>query len=110
MFNQLKHRWGLQETWQRRRQVLHRWVQIISLAYALPLLLSLKATDEIQNLIHFTPWRKSQPVTAGRVRFGLLRYLGQVRISDWWNAKSRKFELPDAGACDNIDLAQAGAT
>jgi hypothetical protein len=110
MFNQLKHRWGWQQTWQRSRQVLHRWVQIILVAYALPLLLSLKASDEIQGLIHFAPWRKNQPVTAGRVRFGLLRYLGQVKISDWWNAKSRKFGPPNAGACYSDDLAQAGGT
>jgi hypothetical protein len=32
MFNQLKNAWGLQETWQQTRQVLHRWVQLLTVA------------------------------------------------------------------------------
>jgi len=84
-------------------------VQIISLAYALPLLLSIKAKDEVENLIHFAPWRKNQPITAGRVRFGLLRYLGQVRISDWWDAKSRKFAPPDTETCYSGDVGKTCA-
>jgi hypothetical protein len=34
LFNQLKNRWGWKETWQQSRQVLHRWVQILSVSYA----------------------------------------------------------------------------
>jgi hypothetical protein len=30
MFCSLKHGIGVKETWQRRRQTLHRWVQILS--------------------------------------------------------------------------------
>jgi hypothetical protein len=36
LFNQLKNRWGWKETWQQSRQVLHRWVQILSVSYAIP--------------------------------------------------------------------------
>src|SRR3954467_15617640 len=35
MFCSLKHGIGVKETWQRRRQTLHRWVQILSTAFAL---------------------------------------------------------------------------
>jgi hypothetical protein len=41
LFNQLKNRWGWKETWQQTRQVLHRWVQILSVSYALPQILVL---------------------------------------------------------------------
>ena len=36
LFNQMKNKWGWRETWQQSRQVLHRWTQILSIAYALP--------------------------------------------------------------------------
>ena len=95
MFNQMKHAWGLQQTWQQTRQVLHRWVQIRSLAYALPLLLAVRLEDKVQALISLTPWRLYQPVTAGRVRLGLQRSLRQVAVRNWWNPKSRKFKPPE---------------
>lgn len=98
MFNQMKHQWGLQQTWQQARQVLHRWFQIRSLAYALPLLLAAKFEDRASELVRWTPWRNHQPITAGRVRLGLQRVLRQVAVREWWNTKSRKFkppELPD---------------
>nr|WP_087463135.1 transposase [Oleiphilus messinensis] len=68
MFHQLKNRWGWNETWQQSRQVLHRWVQIISLSYA--------------------------PITAGLVRLKLQRNLQQVAVRDWWDVKSRIFKPP----------------
>jgi hypothetical protein len=40
LFNQMKNRWGWREAWQQSRQVLHRWTQILSIAYALPQLLA----------------------------------------------------------------------
>ena len=91
MFNQLKHAWGMQETWQQTRQVLHRWVQIVTLAYALPQLLAMLPPKQLESLCQWTPWRRQQPVTAGRIRLGLNRILWQVRIREWWNPKSRKF-------------------
>jgi hypothetical protein len=95
MFNQLKHAWGLQETWQQTRQVLHRWVQIVALAYALPQLLALLPKEQLTGLCQWTPWRPMQPITAGRIRLGLHRILWQVSIRDWWNPKSRIFKPPD---------------
>jgi hypothetical protein len=105
MFNQLIHRWGVQQTWQQNRQVLHRWVQICSLAYVLPLLLAVKAEVRLQNLIHLTPWRMKQPITAGRVRLGLQRILRQVAVRDWWNSKSRKFKPPELADFELFDRA-----
>ena len=105
MFNQLMHRWGVQQTWQQNRQVLHRWVQICSLAYVLPLLLAVKAETRLQNLIHLTPWRMKQPITVGRVRLGLQRSLRQVAVRDWWNSKSRKFKPPELADFELFDRA-----
>ncbi len=41
------------------------------------------------------PWRKNTPITAGRIRMGLIRYFSQVRVRDWWDGKSQKFQPPD---------------
>ena len=94
LFNQLKNRWGWRETWQQSRQVLHRWTQILSLAYALPQLLAMYCGDQMQGMMELTPWRKKCPVTAGRVRMGLQTILNNVRFRDWWDPKCRKFQLP----------------
>lgn len=91
MFNQLKNRWGWKETWQQSRQVLHRWVQILSISYAIPQLLTLVDDPKVSILASFAPWRQNQPITAGRVRQGLQRYFRHVNIRAMWNPKSRKF-------------------
>jgi hypothetical protein len=94
LFNQLKNRWGWRESWQQSRQVLHRWTQIVSVAFALPQLLAIYCGDQVENLMHLTPWRKRNPLTAGRVRLGLQMILGNVRVRDWWNPTCRKFQPP----------------
>ncbi len=91
LFNQLKNRWGWKETWQQSRQVLHRWVQILSVSYAIPQLLVLVNDAKIAYLASFAPWRQKQPVTAGRVRQGLQMIFGHVNIRAMWNPKSGKF-------------------
>jgi hypothetical protein len=91
LFNQLKNRWGWKETWQQTRQVLHRWVQILSVSYAIPQLLVLLDDAKVKTLASFSPWRLKQPVTAGRVRQGLQRFFGHVNIRAMWNPKSGKF-------------------
>lgn len=91
LFNQLKNRWGWKETWQQSRQVLHRWVQILSVSYAIPQLLALLNDAKVAYLASFAPWRQKQPITAGRVRQGLQRYFGHVNIRALWNPKSGKF-------------------
>ena len=95
MFAQVKNNWGWKDAWQQTRQVLHRWLQILSIGYALPQLLVIKGGSQVQILADLAPWRIKQPITAGRVRLGLHRILGHVRIRHWWNQKSRKFEPPD---------------
>ena len=91
LFNQLKNRWGWKETWQQTRQVLHRWVQILSVSYAVPQLLVLLNDAKVAYLASFAPWRQKQPVTAGRVRQGLQRFFGHVNIRALWNPKSGIF-------------------
>ena len=96
LVNQMKNRWGWREAWQQTRQVLHRWTQILSIAYALPQLLATYCGEQVKPML-LTPWRKDKQVTAGRVRLGLQSILGNVRIRDWWNPKCRKFQ-PDFDA------------
>jgi DDE superfamily endonuclease len=91
LFNQLKNRWGWKETWQQTRQVLHRWVQILSVSYAIPQLLVLLDDAKVKTLASLSPWRLKQPITAGRVRQGLQRFFGHVNIRAMWNPKSGKF-------------------
>lgn len=95
LFNQMKNYWGWKDAWQQSRQVLHRWTQILSIGYALPQLLNISGGDQVANFANLTPWRLKRCMTAGRVRLGIQRILGQVRIRDWWNPKSRKFEAPE---------------
>lgn len=95
LFNQMKNRWGWREAWQQSRQVLHRWTQILSIAYALPQLLAIYCEDQVQPLLGLmTPWRKNNQVTAGLVRLGLQLILGNARVRTWWHRKWRKFQPP----------------
>ncbi len=94
LFNQMKNRWGWREAWQQSRQVLHRWTQIISIAYALPQLLATYCGNQVQPLLGLTPWRKKSQVTAGLVRLGLQLIFGNVRVRTWWHPKLRKFQPP----------------
>jgi len=92
LFNQMKNRWGWREAWQQSRQVLHRWTQILSIAYALLQLLAIYCGDQVQPLLGLTPWRKKNEVTAGLVRLGLQLIFGNVRVRAWWHPKLRKFQ------------------
>jgi hypothetical protein len=91
MFHQAKNRWGWNETWQQSRQTVHRWLHILGIGYALPQLLAIKGGTEVTRLANTTPWREKDPVTAGRVRSGLVRIISHFPIRDWWSRKSRKF-------------------
>ena len=97
LFNQMKNNWGWREAWQQSRQVLHRWTQILSVAYALPQLLATYSSEHFQEWFDITPWRRKKVMTAGRVRLGLHMIFGNVRVRDWWNPKYRKFEPPFQG-------------
>ena len=94
LFNQMKNGWGWREAWQQSRQVLHRWTQILSAAYALPQLLATYCGEQMEELMRLTPWRKKATVTAGQVRLGLRLFFGNVRVRDWWDPTCRKFQ-PD---------------
>jgi hypothetical protein len=91
LFNQLKNRWGWKDAWQQRRQVLHRWTQILATSYALPQLLALQNGRDVTALADTSPWRSRQPVTAGRVRQGLQRIFRHVDIRSLWDPKTGKF-------------------
>jgi len=95
LFNQLKNRWGWKDAWQQTRHVLHRWTQMLSTSYAVPQLLALQNNEDIQELATLSPWRRRQPITAGRVRQGLARIFRHVDIRRHWNPTSRKFEAQD---------------
>ncbi|MHB8846629.1 MAG: IS701 family transposase [Nitrospirota bacterium] len=94
MFHQTKNGWGWNETWQQSRQTVHRWLHILGIGYALPQILAIKGGPDITLLANTTPWREKDPVTAGRVRSGLVRIFGHFPIRDWWDRKSRKFGPP----------------
>lgn len=96
MFHLAKHNWGWNETWQQSRQTVHRWLHILGIGYALPQIMAIKGGNEVAKLANTTPWREKDPVTAGRVRSGLVRIFGHFPIRDWWNRKSRKFGPPKA--------------
>ena len=94
MFAQIKNNWGWKEAWQQSRQTLHRWTQILSIGYALPQLLALTGDSQIIKSSKLTPWRTKNTITAGQIRLWLKMNLWHVRVRDWWNPKSRKFEQP----------------
>ena len=94
MFHQTKNRWGWNETWQQARQTVHRWLHILGIGYALPQILAVKGGDDVAKVANTMPWRAKDPVTAGRVRSGLVRIIGHFPIRDWWSRKSRKFGPP----------------
>lgn len=95
LFNQMKNLWGWREAWQQSRQVLHRWTQILSVAYAIPQLLAIYCPQQWNKATEIMPWRKENIITAGLVRVLMQRFFGNVRVRDWWDPKSRKFEHPD---------------
>ena len=98
MFYQLKQLWGMKEAWQQRRQTLSRWVHLTSIGYGLIQLLTLAlGHQEKQQLCIEVPWRRKDPITAGRIRQGLEKQFRQVNVRLWWNRTCKKFEPPAEG-------------
>jgi hypothetical protein len=95
MFCQVKHAWGWAQAWQQSRQVLARWVQILSVSYALPQALALCGWQGLDAWAALTPWRLKRPLTAGRVRLGLQRLFAHVNVRAWWDPKCRQFRPPE---------------
>lgn len=95
LFHELKQSWGLKEAWQQTRQVLSRWIHITSVGYGLIQLLTIVGGDKVDNLSQISPWRTGQPITAGRIRQGLIREFRHVNVRSWWNVTCRKFGPPN---------------
>ena len=96
MFCALKHGIGVKETWQRRRQTLHRWVQILSTAFALTQMMAVYDPAIARQLAIVAPWRKERHPTAGMVRRGLAAIFRTVSLLAVWDRKCRKFSGPIA--------------
>src|ERR1700748_1986165 len=96
MFCALKHGSGVKETWQRRRQTLHRWVQILSTAFALTQMMAVYDPAIARQLAIVAPWRKERHPTAGMVRRGLAAIFRTVSLLAVWDRKCRKFSGPIA--------------
>src|SRR6201994_958945 len=96
MFCALKHGIGVKETWQRRRQTLHRWVQILSTAFALTQMMAVYDPAIARQLAIVAPWRKERHPTAGMVKRGLAAIFRNVSLLAVWDRKYRKFSGPIA--------------
>ena len=91
MFCSLKNAAGIKEAWQRRRQTLHRWVQILSTAFALTQMVAVHHPAIATKLAVVAPWRKEPHPTAGMVKRGLANLFRNVRLEPLWDRKRRKF-------------------
>ena len=96
MFCALKHGSGVKETWQRRRQTLHRWVQILSTAFALTQMMAVYDPVRARQLAMVAPWRKKRHPTAGMLKRGLAAMFRNVSLLVVWDRKCRKFSGPIA--------------
>jgi hypothetical protein len=110
MFCSLQHGIGVKETWQRRRprvagrwntwtrrrQTLHRWVQILSTAFALTQMMAVSDPALARRLAIVAPWRKERHPTAGMVKRGLAAIFRNVSLLALWDRKCRKFNGPIA--------------
>lgn len=93
-FRESRYRWGWAQAWQQSRQVLMRWVHLLTISYGLAQLLSL-APAVCHDIWHgLFPWRGEQPITTAHVRVFLRRHFGQFRVNDWWDRIGQKFRPP----------------
>lgn len=96
MFNSLKHGVGVKEVWQQSRQTLHRWVHILSAAFALTQMLAVHDPDIALQLAIIAPWRRERHPTAGMVKRGIAILFRNVSVNPLWDRKQRKFQSPNA--------------
>ena len=101
MFNTWKNSLGIKEVWQQRRQTLHRWVQILSTAFALTQMAAVHDPAIARQLAVIAPWRKESYPTAGMVKRGLTNLFRNVSVSALWDRKHRKFGTATAGKSAN---------
>lgn len=95
LFHALKNGWGVKDTWQRTRQVLHRWVHILCLAQALPQLLALRGDEAVRHIALIAPWRRMTQPTAGLIQRTLAGSFAKVEVAGLWDRKRRIFRPPD---------------
>jgi hypothetical protein len=96
MFCARKHGIGIKETWQRRRQTLHRWGQILSTAFALTQMMAVYDPPIARQLAMVAPWRKERHPTAGMVKRGRAAIFRNVSLLAVRDRKCRKFRGPIA--------------
>jgi hypothetical protein len=92
----LKETRSFMVTWQQRRQTLHRWVQILSTAFALTQMMAVYDPARARQLAIVAPWRKERHPTAGMVKRGLAAIFRNVSLLAVWDRKCRKFSGPIA--------------
>ena len=94
MFNEIKHSFGVAQAWQRSGRALHRWVSILSVAYALMRLLSLVMnTQKNKKALPPIPWRKNSPATAGLARTAVRLFFRRFGFRLLWRPKYKKLIL-----------------
>jgi hypothetical protein len=89
----MKHGWGLQDAWQQSRQVLMRWVTILTAGYALSQMLAYTDPARVPGLAAPAPWRRPGARTAGLIQAGLARLLREVGPPALMSTISRKSDL-----------------
>jgi hypothetical protein len=109
MFNSLKNGIGMKDVWQQTRQTLHRWVQILSTAFAITQMMAVHDPAIALQLAVIAPWRRERHPTAGMVKRGLANLFRNVSISAIWDRKRRKFGTAAGGlpAPHPLDIASA---
>src|SRR5512135_3668414 len=94
LFHSLKHQWGVKDAWQRRRQVLMRWVTVLAAGFALNQILAFSDPARLGGLAQPTPWRASTSLTAGIVRDSIGRIFGAVGLTGVLDRIVAKFTPP----------------
>ncbi len=86
MFNEIKHGYGVAQTWEQTIQNLHRWVSMLCVSYSVTRLLSLvAASKKNENFVPIIPWRVKSPITAGLVRIGLQLFFRHFTFYQLWD-------------------------
>ena len=96
LFRSLKHQWGLKDAWQRRRQVLMRWVSVLAAGFALNQILAFSDPARLGGLAQPAPWRAGTSLTAGIIRDGISRIFGTVGLTGVLDRIAAKITLPAA--------------
>ena len=91
-FNQVKNLFGIRQLWQRKRQVLYRWLNMRLLAYGLLELLTIRAGNMARGLVD-QPWRSDNTITAGMMRSATRELVSQFKIRACCSCKSELFQF-----------------